>query len=114
MTKRREEDQPPAEELRFLEDLRKIFCHFLEGGHLFLEKERLTHGINHALLAMFSQATNHPLGVQDFTIGISHPASWAPLINHPKILRFSLENLNAKAVRAVGKQIEAGSPYQLH
>lgn len=258
MTKRREEDQPPAEELRFLEDLRKIFCHFLEGGHLFLEKERLTHGINHALLAMFSQATNHPLGVQDFTIGISHPASWAPLrisfvptgpnsivsderislffrklqkalerspkpeqvtlvtpaekpysdisydlvtedplavvclieaylaneelmtldnlqmhfplsdhdtfdsiadrfrlfaqgqgtleqiqmnsfitlpplpfssvnqafvagtigysnaINHPKILRFSLESLKAKAVRAVGKQIEAGSPYQLH
>lgn len=258
MTKRREEDQPPAEELRFLEDLRKIFCHFLEGGHLFLEKERLTHGINHALLAMFSQATNHPLDTQDFMIGISHPASWTPLkisfvptgpnsllsderinfffgklqkalerspkpdqvilitpaekpysdisydlitedplavvclieaylaneelmtldnlqmysslhghdtfdsladkfrllaqaqvpleylqmnslvvlpplpfssvnqafvagtigysnaINHPKILRFSLESLKAKAVRAVGKQIEAGSPYQLH
>lgn len=258
MTKRREEDRPPAEELHFLEDLRKIFCHFLEGGHLLLEKERLTHGINHALLTMFSQATNHPLDIQDFTIGISHPTSWTPLkisfvptgpnsivsderislffrklkkalehspkpdqvtlvipaekpysdisydlvtedplamvclieaylaneelmtldnlqmhfplsdhdtfdsladsfrlsarsqgtleqlqtnsfiilpplafssanqafvagtvgynnaINHPKILRFSLESLKAKAVRAVGKQIEAGSPYQLH
>lgn len=257
MTKGRK-DTPSAEELSFSEDLRKILCHFLEGGHLFLEKERLTHGINHALLTMFSQATNHPLGVQDFTIGISHPASWTPLkisfvptgpnsivsderinlffrklqkalerspkpdqvtlvtpagkpysdisydlitedplamvclieayltneelmtldnlkmhlslsghdtfdsiadrfrlfaqgqgtleqiqmnsfivlpsvpfpspnqafvtgafgynnaTNHPQILRFSLESLKAKAVRAVGKQIEAGSPYQLH
>lgn len=257
MTKGRK-DTPSAEELAFLEDLREILCHFLEGGHLLLEKERLTQGINHALLTMFFQATKHPLNPEDFTVGISHPVSWTPLkisfvptgpnsllsdekitlffeklkkalersakpeqvtlvaptekpysdtsydlitedplavvclieaylaneelmtldnlkmhlslsghdtfdsiadrfrlfaqgqgtleqiqmnsfivlpsvpfsspnqafvagafgynnaTNHPQILRFSLESLKAKAVRAVGKQIEAGSPYQLH
>jgi hypothetical protein len=76
---KRGKNQTSAEDQGLLEDLKNIFSHFLEGGHLFPEKQRLTHGINHALLAMFSQATKHPLNTQDFTIEISHPASWTPL-----------------------------------